>query len=92
MKNIILYPLLFMLAFSSCAKKHLMSNDQKKENEGYHALTAQKVIEHRKDNKEKHDKIQEENQKAQQEKLSNLNKTNPKIKPVKKRTGEFHFF
>lgn len=92
MKNSILYLILFMLLLSSCAKRHLMSSEQKKENEGYHALSAQKVIEHRKDNREKHDKIQEENQKAQQEKLTNLNKTNPKVKPAKKRTGEFHFF
>ena len=92
MKNTILYSLLLIAMFSSCAKPHLMSADQKKENEGYHAITAQKVIDHRKENREKHDKIQEENQKAQQEKLTNLNKTNPKVKPAKKRTGEFHFF
>ena len=92
MKKIILYSMLFILLCSSCAKKHLMSAEQKKENEGFHALTAQKVIEHRKENRDKHDKIQEENQKAQQEKLTNLNKTNPKVKPTKKRTGEFHFF
>lgn len=90
-RNLLLF-IVFIIITCSCAKKHLMSNDQKKENEGFHALTAQRVIEHRKDNKEKHDKIKEENQKEQQEKLADLNKTNPKIKPVKKRTGEFHFF
>jgi hypothetical protein len=92
MKSNLILTIAIPVILCSCHRSHLMSDSQKKENEGYHALSAQKVINHRKENKEKHDKIKEEKQKAEQERLANLNKTNPKVKPAKKKSGEFHFF